>query len=80
VRIIWIGGPSRQDVSDRRPISPNGERTQDAAVVDVPPSNAAQLAETPPLARVVLTFSAAKALKIYLDEVIPRFEAVRKSS
>ena len=49
----------------------------DLSVVEVPPLAPAKLAETEPIARVVITFTAVKALKDYLDQVMPKIEKSR---
>jgi len=43
----------------------------------VPPPTVEELAAAEPIARVVLTISAAKALKSYLDEVMPSVDHAR---
>jgi hypothetical protein len=45
----------------------------------VPPATPAEILSHEPIARVVLTFTAAKALKEYLDSTLPRIEEMRKT-
>ena len=45
----------------------------------IPPPDDATVYKTPPIVRVVLTFTAAKALKEYLDKTIPVIETQRKA-
>lgn len=47
--------------------------------VIVPPATPEEILNHEPIARVVLTFSAAKALKDYLDNTLPRIEELRRS-
>lgn len=46
-------------------------------IVPVPPVTGDRVMKLEPIARVVLTFSAAKALRDYLDKVLPSMEAQR---
>ena len=46
-------------------------------VIEVPAPSAEEVMATPPVARVVLTFSAVKALKDYLDQAFPEIEKLR---
>ena len=48
-----------------------------ADVVSVPPAEPTKIMEEEPLATVVLTFTAAKALKEYLDKIFPAIEEAR---
>ena len=50
-----------------------------ATVVKVPPPSVDEIMATEPIARVVLTFTAAKALKQYLDQVIPTLDEARRA-
>lgn len=63
----------------RRVITPHRDfwTVDTKPVVEVPPTPADKIAEIEPIARVVMTFTAAKALKAYLDEVIPTVEKSR---
>jgi hypothetical protein len=45
----------------------------------LPPVPPAEIMNLDPIARVVLTFQAAKALKEYLDGALPRMEVARKT-
>lgn len=46
---------------------------------DVAPPSAEEIFRTEPIARVVLTFTAAKGLKDYLDQAIPIMEKRRRA-
>ena len=45
----------------------------------IPPPKVEQIYSMPPVARVTITYSAAKALKEYLDIAIPRAEQARRT-
>jgi len=45
----------------------------------IPPPTPADIMALPPVARVVLTYSAARALKQYLDVALPRAEEARRA-
>lgn len=45
----------------------------------VPPASTAEVMQHEPIARVVVTFSAATALKEYLDSALPRIEESRRT-
>ena len=45
----------------------------------IPPPNVEEIYSTPPVARVTITYAAAKALKQYLDVALPRAEQARKA-
>lgn len=45
----------------------------------VPPASAAEVMQQEPIGRVVVTFSAARALKEYLDSALPRIEESRRT-
>ena len=45
----------------------------------IPPATLGEIMEQQPVARIVLTFSAAKSLKQYLDAALPRAEQARKT-
>lgn len=53
-------------------------KTSSQEVVPVPPPSAQDIYQVEPVARVVLTFSAVKALKQYLDTAFPQIEKQRK--
>lgn len=46
-------------------------------VVWIPPATAEDLYNVQPVARVVLTFTAVRQLKAYLDQALPRMETAR---
>jgi len=48
-------------------------------VTFIPPPSPEEIAQIEPVVRVVLTFSAAKAFKHYLDQVFPQIEQQRKT-
>jgi hypothetical protein len=48
-------------------------------VTTIPPASPRELMAADPVAKVVLTFSAVKALKQYLDQAFPEIEKARKS-
>jgi hypothetical protein len=48
--------------------------------VQVPTITPRDIASLEPIARVVLTFAAAKALQSYLNAVLPGFEALRRAA
>jgi len=50
----------------------------DSALLPVPAPSAEQVMKEQPIAIVVMTFSAAKALKEYLEKALPEIEAQRK--
>jgi|KBSSwiStaDraftv2_1062776.scaffolds.fasta_scaffold85456_3 hypothetical protein len=52
--------------------------TPGAPLTIIPPPGPAQILALPPVARVVLTYTAAKVLKDYLDGALPRAEQARK--
>ena len=65
----------------RRFIKPHSELlkvTRGEAKV-IPPATWEEMIQVEPVARVVLTFSAAKNLKTYLDETLPKIEEARKT-
>lgn len=47
-------------------------------IKSLPPPSAKELLEVDPIARVVVTYSAAKALKEYLEQAFPEIEKLRK--
>lgn len=53
--------------------------TPGAPLTIIPPPAPAQILALPPVARVVLTYTAAKMLKDYLDDALPRAEHARKT-
>lgn len=48
-------------------------------IQSVPPPSPQEVMEQEPVARVVLTFTAAKSLKEYLDQTIAKVESARKA-
>jgi hypothetical protein len=56
-----------------------GRVKEGTGVTTVPPASPEELMAVEPVARVVLTFSAVKALKQYLDQALPVTENARKS-
>lgn len=48
-------------------------------MVPIPPPKPEEIYQLEPVARVVLTFTAAKALKQYLDAALPQIEQQRKT-
>jgi len=49
-------------------------------ILEIPPATAQEVMAVEPVARVVLTFSAVRALKEYLDAAFPEIEKKRRSS
>jgi len=47
-------------------------------MVTMPPPNPEEVFKLVPVARVVLSFSAVRALKVYLDQALPQMETARK--
>jgi len=45
----------------------------------IPPPRVEEVYKVAPVARVVLTFSAVRVLKTYLDQALPQMEAARKA-
>lgn len=64
----WIAKPHREWMKEG------------SSVLEIPPATPQEIMAVEPVARVVLTFSAARALKEYLDLAVPQIEKKRKSS
>ena len=64
----------------RRVLVPHRDTMKASAdkIVVIPPITPEQMMREEPLARVVITFTAAKGLKEYLDQTVPRIEDARK--
>lgn len=54
-------------------------KTSGPEVMPIPPPSAQDIYQVEPVARVVLTFTAAKPLKQYLDTALPQIEKQRKT-
>jgi hypothetical protein len=66
----------------RRVTKPHRDTLPDdtkGAIVPLPPMTSQDVKKVEPVARVVMTFSAAKSLYDFLTQAVPEFEAARRS-
>lgn len=64
----------RVDKPHREVMAGPGER-----LTEIPPASTEDVMRREPIARVIVTFSAARALKEYLDLALPRIEESRRA-
>ncbi len=74
-------GVDEVSIEFRRIMKPHKELSAIAkAGGEVPPFTEADMYETPPAAKVVLTFLAARLLRENLNNLMPNFEQLRKTT
>jgi len=73
--------PDEMVMEFRRYLAPHKTMLKSGAdpVTFIPPASPEQILQSEPVARVVLTFSAVRILKQYLDAALPQIENQRKS-